>query len=118
MRPLFCVAGVAAVLVLAGLVSGPAAATNDDETPSIKKIMGKLHKGKTAALPVLKTALKSDSPDWSKVQKEAKIYAEYSAAMPKNDPPEGDKESYEKLANALKKIGASCKPCHDSHKSQ
>ena len=141
MRPLFCVAGVAAVLVLAGLASGPAGATNDDETPSIKKIMGKIHKGKTSALSVLKTALKSDSPNWEKVQKEAKIYAEYSAAMPKNDPPAGDKADYDKLAKALasagkdlesaaekeelkasraalKKIGASCKPCHESHKSQ
>jgi len=140
MKPLFCVAGVAAVLVLAGLVSGPAAATNDDETPSIKKIMAKLH-GKKAALPSIKAALKSDSPNWEKVQKDAKIYAEYSALLAKNDPPRGDKADYDKLAeslasagkslekaadkeelkgsrDALKKIGASCKPCHDSHKEQ
>jgi cytochrome c556 len=139
MRPLFCVAGLLAVLALAGLASGPAGATSDDETPTIKKVMSKLHKGKTAPLNVLKTALKGSSPNWEKVQKEAKIYAEYSAAMPKNDPPRGDKESYDKLAeafasagksleesaekealkgsrDALKKITGSCMPCHKSHK--
>jgi cytochrome c556 len=139
MRPLFCVAGVLAVLLMAGLVSGPAGATSDDETPSIKKVMSKLHKGKTAPLSVLKTALKGESPDWTKVQKEAKTYATYSAAMPKNDPPRGDKASYETLAkalasagksleesaekeelkgsrDALKKITSSCMPCHKDHR--
>ena len=139
MRPLFCVAGVFAVLIMAGLVSGPAGATSDDETPSIKKVMSKLHKGKTAPLSVLKTALKGDSPDWTKVQKEAKTYATYSAALPKNDPPRGEKESFESLAkayasagksleesaekeelkgsrDALQKITNSCMPCHKNHR--
>ena len=128
-----------AVLVLAGLVSGPAGAMSDDETPSIKKVMGKLHKGKTSPLNTLKAALKGNSPNWTKVQEEAKVYATYSAAMPKNDPPRGDKESYEKLAkafasagkaledsaekeelkgsrDALKAISTSCMPCHKSHR--
>lgn len=75
------------------------------------------------------------------MQKEAKIYAEYSAAMPKNEPERGDKASYDKLAeafasagkaletaaekeeltgsrDALKKIGGSCMPCHKSHRPQ
>jgi cytochrome c556 len=139
MRPLFCVAGVFAVLIMAGLVSGPAGATSDDETPSIKKVMSKLHKGKTAPLSVLKTALKGESPDWTTVQKEAKTYATYSAAMPKNDPPRGEKESYETLAkayasagksleesaekeelkgsrDALKTITNSCMACHKNHR--
>ena len=107
MRPLFCVAGVLAIFALAGLASGPAGATSDDETPTIKKVMSKLHKGKTAPLNVLKTALKGSSPNWEKVQKEAKIYAEYSAAMPKNEPPRGDKESYDKFAEAFASAGKS-----------
>jgi cytochrome c556 len=139
MRPLLCVAGVLAVLIMAGLVSGPAGATSDEETPSIKKVMSKLHKGKTAPLTALKTALKGDSPDWTKVQKEAKTYATYSAAVPKNDPPRGEKESFETLAkayasagktleesaekeelkgsrDALQKITNSCMPCHKNHR--
>ncbi len=46
MRSLLCGGGVLAVFLLAGLVSGPAGASSDDEPPSIKKLMGKLHKGK------------------------------------------------------------------------
>jgi cytochrome c556 len=128
-----------AVLVMATLAPGPAGAFSDEGTPSIKKVMTKLHKGKTAPLNTLKAALKNNSPNWTKVQEEAKIYATYSAAMPKNDPPRGDKESFEKLAkayasagksledsaekeelkgsrDALKSISTSCIPCHKSHR--
>ena len=79
MRPLFCVAGVMAVLVLAGLASGPVGATSDDETPSIKKVMDKLHKGKNAPLAKVKAALSGGSPDWEAVQKEAKLFATFGA---------------------------------------
>ena len=105
MRPLLCAAGVLAVLLMAGLVSGPAGASSDDETPTIKKVMKKLHKGKTAPLNTVKAALKGDSPDWAEVQKEAKIFATLGAALPKNDPPRGEKESYEKLAKAYASAG-------------
>jgi cytochrome c556 len=139
MRSLFCAAGVLAVLAMAGLVSGPAGATSDDEVPSIKKVMDKLHKGKTAPLNTVKAALKGDSPNWETIQKQAKVFATLGAALPKNDPPRGDKESYEVLAkayasagkafeeaaekedlkgsrDALKKISTSCMPCHKSHR--
>jgi cytochrome c556 len=141
MRSLFCGAGVLAVLLMAGLVSGPAGASSDDATPSIKKVMKTLHNGKNAPLNKLKTALKSDSPDWAAVQKEAKLFATFGAALPKNDPPRGEKGSYEKLANAyasaaksleesaekedlkgsrdaFKKLSTSCMPCHQSHKAK
>ena len=85
---------------MAGLVAAPAGASSDEETPTIKKVMQTLHKGKTSPLNTVKTALKGDSPDWTKVQKEAKVFATYGAALPKNDPPRGDKASYEKLAKA------------------
>ena len=100
MRPLFCAGGVLAVLLMAGLVAATAGPSSGDETPTIKKVMQTLHKGKTSPLNTVKTALKGDSPDWSKVQKEAKIFATFGAALPKNDPPRGDKASYEKLAKA------------------
>jgi hypothetical protein len=52
-------ASVLAILIIA--------ARADDSTPSIKEIMGKLHKGPDAPLAKLKTALKSDTPDWKDV---------------------------------------------------
>jgi cytochrome c556 len=139
MRPLFCAGGLLAVLLMAGLVAAPAGTSSDDETPTIKKVMQTLHKGKTSPLVTVKAALKGDSPDWTSVQKEAKVFATYGAALPKNDPPRGDKESYEKLAkayalaseslessakkedlkgsrDALKKISSLCMPCHKDHR--
>ena len=90
-------------------------------------------------LNTLKAALKGNSPDWESVQKEAKLFKKYGDALPKNDPPRGKKEAYEKLAkayaasaksleeaaekenlkgarDALKKIQGSCTACHKSHK--
>ena len=34
------------------------------------------------------------------IKKQAKLFAEYGASLPKNDPPKGDKEAFEKLAKA------------------
>ena len=139
MKSLFCVVGVLVVLLVAGLVSAPVGASSDDATPTIKKVMKTLHNGKNAPLNKLKTALKSDSPDWAAVQKEAKLFATFGAALPKNDPPRGEKGAYEKLAkayasaaksfeesagkedlkgsrDAFKKISTSCMPCHKSHR--
>jgi cytochrome c556 len=141
MRPVFCTAGVVLVLILAGLVSGPVGATSDEETPTIKKVMKKLNQGKNAPIGKVKAALKGDSPAWPEIQKEAKVIATLTAALPKNDPPRGEKDSYDKLAHAfaaaaksleesaekedlkgsrdaLKKISTSCMPCHQSHKSK
>jgi cytochrome c556 len=141
MRSLFCAAGVLAVLVVAGLLSGPAGATIDDEALSIKKVMKKLNSGNTAPIAKVKAALKGESPAWADVQKEAKVISTLTADLPKNDPPRGEKDSYDKLANAfasaaktleesaekedlagsraaLKKITTSCMPCHQSHKSK
>ncbi len=56
MKRTACVASVLAVLIMA--------ARADDSTPSIKEIMGKLHKGNNAPLAKLKTALKRNTPDW------------------------------------------------------
>ena len=137
MRSLICVASLLTVLAVAGFVSQTAA--SDDETPSIEKIMETLHKGKMAPVNVVKAELKNESPDWAKVEKEAKIIEKFGAFLAKNDPPRGEKSSYEKLAKAyeshakalvkaagrenlkgareaMKKIGASCKACHTAHK--
>jgi len=132
-----CAAGLLALMVAIGFASPVSGA--DEETPSIEKIMSKLHMGKKSPMATLKTALKSQSPDWSTVQKESKTYSKFAGYMPKNTPPKGDKASYAKLAKAyasnaksledaatkedltgtnaaLKKIGGSCASCHKEHK--
>ncbi len=140
MRSLICAASVLAVVTFACLAAGSAGAQDEEETPAIKVIMQKLHgKEKTSPLNALKAALKGNSPDWEAVQKEAKLFKKYGDALPKNDPPRGKKEAYEKLAkayaasaksleeaaekenlksakDALKKIQGSCTACHKSHK--
>ena len=131
MKRTACVASVLAVLIMA--------ARADDSTPSIKEIMGKLHKGANAPLAKLKTALKTDTPDWKDVQDLSKDFVILGAGLAKNEPPKGDKSAFVKLADAyyqnakalddaakaedkakaqaaLSKIGASCKACHSAHK--
>ena len=133
LKPMACVASVLAVLIIS--------AGADDATPSIKEIMGKLHKGANAPLAKLKTALKADTPDWKDIQNLSKDFVILGAGLAKNKPPRGDKAAFEKLANAyhenakaldaaakaedkakaqaaLNKIGASCKTCHAAHKKQ
>ena len=139
MRALLCATSVLVMLLIAGLVTGPAGAQDDEKVPSVKKIMGVLHKGAKGHLNKVKAALKGDSPDWAEVLKDAKAIAKNGAYLAKNDPPKGDKENWEKLAKAYassgkaleeaaekedlakakaatKKLSTSCKTCHDAHK--
>ncbi len=139
MRLFYCAASVLVVLLVGGFASGPASATSDEETPSIKKVMDALHKGRSSPLNTVKAALKGGSPDWAALQKQTKEFETYGAALPKNDPPKGNKESFVKLAKAyasdakalnesaekedLKgardaygKISTSCAACHKSHR--
>ena len=141
MRSLMCVASVLVFLAFAGWVSHTAGAASDDETPSIKKIMDTLHKGKMAKLSVVKAELKHESPDWAKVDKAAEVMVKLSGVLAKHDPPRGEKSSFEKIAKtyhshakalekaaeeedlkgaqaALKKLGGTCKACHTAHKEQ
>ncbi len=136
MRSLICTVSVMCLLVIAGVVSRGA---SDDAPATIEKIMDTLHKGKKSANAVIKTALKSQSPDWATVQKEAKTYTKYTADLDKNDPPKGDSAAFKKLAKAFAanakalsdaaekedlaaakaafgKINGSCKTCHAAHK--
>jgi cytochrome c556 len=133
MKRLACVASVLAVLIVA--------ARADDSSPSIKEIMGKLHKGANAPLAKLKTALKANAPDWKEVQDLSKEFVILGAGLARKEPPRGDKSDFVELADAyyqnakalddaakaegkakaqaaLNKIGASCKACHAAHKKQ
>jgi cytochrome c556 len=139
MRALLCATSVLVLLLIAGLVSGPAGAQDEEKVPAVKKIMDVLHKGKNSHLSKAKAALKGDSPDWAEVLKDAKAIAKYGAYLPKNMPPRGDEKSWEKIAkayastaktlekaaekeelqkarDATKKLSASCKTCHEAHK--
>ena len=139
MRSLICAATVLGFLAVAGWTSRPAGAQSDDEPPTIKQIMAKLHKGSKAPLTTVKNALKSDSPDWSKIETEAKVIEKFGALLPKAEPPRGEKASYEKLArayeknakalkeaaekedlakarDACKKLSGSCMACHKAHR--
>jgi cytochrome c556 len=139
MRSLICAASLLGLLAVVAWTSRPAGAQSDDESPTIKQIMAKLHKGAKAPLKAVQAELKGDSPDWSKVGTEAKVIEKYGAFLPKADPPKGDKTSYEKLAkayatnakalnvaaekedltkakDATKKLGGSCTACHKSHR--
>ncbi len=140
MRSLMCAASVLACVAVACLSAGSAGASADDEeTPTIKTVMEKLHKGAKSPVNTVKAELKGSSPDWESVQKEAKVIKKYGDALAKNDPPRGKKESYEKLAKAYassaksleeaaekedlkaardasKKISGSCTACHKSHR--
>lgn len=139
MKRLACGVSVLSVLVLSVLSSSRAA---DDETPTIKQIMAKLHsKGAKSAQNQVKSALKSDPPQWAQIQKAADSYVTYGAALAKNDPPRGDKGAYDKLSNnfyadgkalqaaaekedkvaaqaAFQKLSTSCKACHTAHKGK
>jgi cytochrome c556 len=138
MRALLCATSVLLMLLIAGLVTGPAGAQDDEKVPSVKKIMGVLH-GKKGVLKKAGAALKGDSPDWEAVLKDAKVIEKNGEYLVKNGPEKGEKASWEKLSKAYaasgkalkeaaekedlkgaraaaKKLGTSCKTCHDAHK--
>lgn len=140
MRALICAASLLGLLCVFAWSAGPAGA-QDDEKPTIKDIMGKLHKGSKGALNVVKAELKGESPDWAKVETEAKVIDKLGAFLAKAEAPRGEQAAYEKLAKAYhknakdleeaagdkdldkaraatKKLGASCKSCHSAHKPQ
>jgi cytochrome c556 len=128
-------AGLAALLGVAGLAGA------QDDKPTIKQAMAKLHKGGTAALPSIKKALGADTPDWKGIKKTTILIADLSAAITELEPPKGDQAAYTKQSKvyatnakalkdaadkeysaaakaALGKLNSSCMPCHKSHRPQ
>src|SRR6202011_605450 len=98
-----------------------------------------LHKGANSPVSQLKGELAAPSPDWEKIQKTTKDFVILGAALAKNNPPRGDKESWAKLARqyfndakamddaaeqkdkqatlaARAKLAGSCMACHRAHK--
>jgi hypothetical protein len=140
MRMLICGATLLGFLAVAGWMSQSAGA-QDDEKPTIKQIMAKLHHRSKGALTTVKAELKSDSPDWSKVETDAKVIEKFGTFLAKSEAPRGEQAEFEKLAkayeknakalkaaaadhelatakDATKKLSSSCKSCHEAHKPE
>ena len=133
-----CGAALAAALI--GLAAAWSQLIAEDDTePSIKEIMTKAHKGGKSLLSTVGGDLKSAEPNWDDVQTKAKELVKLGKSLGKNDPPKGDKESWEKLTKsyvdtakqlddaaqakekskavtAHSKLTKMCAACHKAHK--
>jgi cytochrome c556 len=92
-------AALAAFVVASAATPGRVGAA-DDKVPTVEEIMQKVNKGKGALHAQVKEALQSGKPDWDAVQKMTKQYSALADFLGKNDPPQGDKGSWEKLTKA------------------
>ncbi|MFI5457856.1 MAG: cytochrome c, partial [Isosphaerales bacterium] len=71
-------------------------------SPTTKQIMVKLNGREPGALTkAIGKALEADSPAWETIGPQTQEYARLAAAMSKNDPTRGSKESWAKLATAF-----------------
>jgi hypothetical protein len=109
------------------------------DSPTTRQIMGKLTKGPNSLTPVIGKGLEADPPAWETIQPQTKEYARLAAAMGKNDPTKGTKESWTKLSAAFadsaaaldkaaqaknrdaaldahSQITGSCMQCHQAHR--
>ncbi len=139
MRALYCAASLLGVLTVLVWASSPAGAWSDDEAPSAKEIMTKVHKGPRALFNTVKAQLKGNSPDWPKLELATGDIAKLGSSLPKANPARGNRESFEKLAKAYAsntkalheaaenqdlakarqataKLGGSCAACHKAHR--
>jgi len=110
----------------------------ETKTPSVKEIMQKLHGGKGLRIKLNKD-MRAEKLDWTEIQKDTKEILKFAEALPKNEPPRGEKESWQKLSevyianakaldtaadkqdtaslkSAFAKMGGSCTKCHNAHK--
>jgi hypothetical protein len=138
------------VTLLAGLAAGcnkssrPAAtpggaAAGAGGVPSIPDIMEQVNKRKSGLHGEVGEALQAETVDWAAIEPKTKNYAALADFLGKNDPPKGDKASWESLtksyaadAQALhaaaekkdkdaaltahQKLNDSCMGCHRSHR--
>jgi sulfopyruvate decarboxylase subunit alpha len=95
MKRLAYVASALALLAAAAVVVSPAGAQGE-KTPSIKEIMTKANKPNGLYFNLSKD-LKDDELMWDEIQKEAKDLAKLAAALAKNEPVKGPKDSWAKL---------------------
>ncbi len=125
---------VLGLFVLASLAGGAST-----DKPTIKQVMGKLHNKKAGLLPSVQKGLNASTVEWKALETKTKEMVTLSESIEDAEPPKGEKADYEKLAKiytvnakalaeavgsedvakskaAARKIGTSCKSCHDAHK--
>jgi hypothetical protein len=126
-------------LGLALLAAGATAVAQGDKVPSVKDIMKRLNAGTNCLRANIDKDLKADEPDWPEIQRGSKEFALLAAALGKNTPPKGDKQSWQKLTTAYSdearaleaasqkkdkraaqaahdRLAVACKACHDAHR--
>lgn len=134
---------LSAVLSLAALILSTATVdAQNGKPPTVKEAMAKLNKGPTSLCPMLGKAIKAEAPNWEEIQKESKQVLVLAEALVKNDPPRGEKASWDKLsktywanakelddaaqkkdkngataAHAKLANSASCNGCHKAHRN-
>ena len=128
---------------LLGLAAAGLMLTNlgaaDDKVPSVDEIMKAVNKKKGGLHADVADLLKAGSVDWTTVQDKTKKYSAMADFLGKNDPPQGDKKSWEKLTkayaaeakalydaagkkdksgcnSAMGKLQKSCMGCHKVHR--
>jgi hypothetical protein len=107
--------------------------------PTVKEVMARLHKGANCPLIQVKRELQAAQPDWADVQRTSREFVVLGAALARNPPPKGSRDSWSKLtkqyldtAQALDgaaqrknkgaglaaqgRLAASCAACHKAHR--
>src|SRR5262249_54589160 len=138
MKRLTWAGGVLALLGVVSLLGGLAGAQGG-RTVSIKDIMKKLHGGSNSPLTTIRADLQADPPDSPESQRAAKDFVTYGSALGKNNPPKGDKQSWDRLTSqyvenaksldaaaqrkdqkaalaAHTQLNNMCKNCHNVHR--
>ncbi|MHB1558820.1 MAG: cytochrome c [Isosphaeraceae bacterium] len=139
MRALYCAASLLGVLSVIVWASSPAGAWSEDEAPTARQIMTKVHKGPRSLFNTVKAQLKGNSPNWPKVEETTGNIEKLASSLPETKPARGNRAAYEKLAKAYasnfktlheaaenqdlakarqatEKIGGSCAACHRAHR--
>ena len=138
MKRFVCMAGLL-VLLAAGVLATRSSGADDKKNPTIKDIMKKAHNTSNGLLKNITEELKADDTQWDEVRKDVKELVALVSYLGKNDPPKGDKSSWDQqtkayLANAKaleaaaqkqdrktslasqKRLSDSCSSCHSKHR--
>jgi hypothetical protein len=90
---------IAAALAGVGMWLSSADAQNA-KPPSVKEVMKRINYRDSALCPLLGRALKVEQPNWDEIQREAHQLALFAGALAQNEPPKGDKASWQQLTKA------------------
>jgi cytochrome c556 len=129
----------AVVLSLLALLT-VAAGADTERIPSIRAVMHKQYRVTRAPFLTIKKELGAAAPDWEKVGEAARDFAVLAAALEKNEPKWGEKDSWKRfttlhvgdakamedaaarhdraaLEGVHRRLETACKACHDAHRT-